>query len=250
MVTVKTANDGDWYMQLDDETTLYATNMHQAPYDKEVRALVNCYEVRGDANGYTKAVYVNWIDSFLTKPAVVKPTGDIEKTYGNDPIEIVKSWMTVAEDGYLTLRIRTLWGSNNQPHYINLLTGLNPDNPNEVELRQNANGDTQGHWGDALVAFKLKDLPTNGKKTITVKYNSYSGEKKVDFTFSQGSVAQDNEADEVISFQPDYKKTAEAWFPNQGSLSRRSCVHVIIAGSQVGDLSKTTYFPTRNKLFP
>ena len=94
MVTVKTANDGDWYMQLDDETTLYATNMHQAPYDKEVRALVNCYEVRGDANGYTKAVYVNWIDSFLTKPAVVKPTGDIEKTYGNDPIEIVKSWMT------------------------------------------------------------------------------------------------------------------------------------------------------------
>ncbi len=193
MVTVKTANDGDWYMQLDDETTLYATNMHQAPYDKEVRALVNCYEVRGEANGYTKAVYVNWIDSFLTKPAVVKPTGDIEKTYGNDPIEIVKSWMTVAEDGYLTLRIRTLWGSNNQPHYINLLTGLNPDNPNEVELRQNANGDTQGHWGDALVAFKLKDLPTNGKKTITVKYNSYSGEKKVDFTFSQGSVAQDNE---------------------------------------------------------
>lgn len=178
MVTVKTANDGDWYMQLDDETTLYATNMHQAPYDKEVRALVNCYEVREDANGYTKAVYVNWIDSFLTKPAVVKPTGDIEKTYGNDPIEIVKSWMTVAEDGYLTLRIRTLWGSNNQPHYINLLTGLNPDNPNEVELRQNANGDTQGHWGDALVAFKLKDLPTNGKKTITVNITPIAVRRK------------------------------------------------------------------------
>ena len=59
IVTVKTAENGDWYMQLDDSTTLYATNIHQAPYNKEVRALVSCYETGGDANGYSKAVFVN-----------------------------------------------------------------------------------------------------------------------------------------------------------------------------------------------
>lgn len=193
IVTVKHTGSGDWYMQLDDKTTLYAANMHDAPYDKEVRALVNCYEVQGDANGYSKTVYVNWIDSFLTKRAIAYPTGDIDKTYGNDPIEIVRSWMTVAEDGYLTLRIRTLWGSGNQPHYINLLTGTNPDDPYEVELRHDAGGDTQGHWGDALVAFKLNNLPTSGRTTITVKYRSFSGEKKVDFTFNPQSVASTNE---------------------------------------------------------
>ena len=132
IVTVKTAENGDWYMQLDDSTTLYATNIHQAPYNKEVRALVSCYETGGDANGYSKAVFVNQIDSFLTKPAVTSPTGDIDKIYGNDPIEIVKSWMTVAEDGYLTLRVRTLWGANGKPHYINLLTGLNRTTPERL----------------------------------------------------------------------------------------------------------------------
>lgn len=200
IVTVKTAENGDWYMQLDDSTTLYATNIHQAPYNKEVRALVSCYETGGDANGYSKAVFVNQIDSFLTKPAVTCPTGDIDKIYGNDPIEIVKSWMTVAEDGYLTLRVRTLWGANGKPHYINLLTGLNPDNPYEVELRQNAYGDTQGHWGDALVAFKLNNLPLSGKTTITVKYQSFSGEKKVDFTFNRGSIASESAATEPAPY--------------------------------------------------
>lgn len=201
VVTVKPIDDSNFYMQLDDQTTLYATNMTKPPFgSKEVRALINCYEVQEDAHGYTKAVYVNWVDSFLTKPSIANPTGDIDEIYGNDPIEIVNDWVTVAEDGYLTLRIRTLWGGNNKPHYVNLLTGLNPDDPYEVELRQNAYGDTQGHWGDALVAFKIEGLPTSGETTLTVKYNSFSGEKKVQFTFNKGSIASTSQEIERAAY--------------------------------------------------
>lgn len=51
--------------------------------------------------------------------------------------------MTLAEDGYLTLRFRTVWGGS-QKHFVNLLLGQNPDNPYEVEFRHNAYGDTYG----------------------------------------------------------------------------------------------------------
>ncbi len=107
----------------------------------------------------TRNVCVNWIDSIRTKNTVPS-LGDLNDTkYGNDPIEIVKDWLTVAEDGYLTLRIRTIWGCLNVRHSINLLTDVNPENPYELELRHDANGDVNGELGDALIAFNLKNLP-------------------------------------------------------------------------------------------
>ena len=70
-------------------------------------------------------------------------------------------------------------------HYVNLLTGVNPDDPYEVEFKHNAYGDVEGIWGDALVAFRLSDLPDTEGKTvkITLKYNSFSGEKSIQFDY-------------------------------------------------------------------
>lgn len=186
LVTVKPIEGAGFYMQLDDSTTLYPVNMASSPYgDKEVRALVSYREVRPTNEYYTKSVEVNWIDSILTKAAVPYPTdGNVEK-YGNDPIEIVKDWVNIAEDGYLTLRFRTRWGDKGVAHYVNLLTGVNPDDPYEVEFRHNAYGDVNGVAGDALVAFRLSDLPDTEGKTVklTLKYESYSGEKTIQFDY-------------------------------------------------------------------
>ena len=185
MVTVKPIDGAGFYMQLDDSTTLYPVNMSVSPYgDKEVRALVNYREVESVMDS-TKSVAINWIDSILTKPAVAYPADGDTSEYGDDPIEIVRDWVNIAEDGYLTLRFRTRWGGNGVAHYVNLLTGVNPDDPYEVEFKHNAYGDVNGATGDALVAFRLSGLPDTGGKTVklTLRYKSYSGEKTVEFDY-------------------------------------------------------------------
>lgn len=105
--------------------------------------------------------------------------------YGSDPVEIVNDWVTIAEDGYLTLRFRTKWGNSGIAHRVNLLTGVNPDDPYEVEFRHDAEGDDERKWGDGLVAFSLKDLPDTEGKTVTLKlrWQSYSGMKQANFKF-------------------------------------------------------------------
>ena len=56
------------YLQLDDNTTLLAKNLKTPVFDgKEVRALVNYTATDEKSDKYSQVVYVNWIDSILTK---------------------------------------------------------------------------------------------------------------------------------------------------------------------------------------
>ena len=185
LVTVKEAVDGAFFLQLDDKTTLLPTNVKTSPFgDKEVRALMNYSEVDEASGEYTKAVHINWIDSILTKPIAPDLGEENDKIYGTDPVEIVNDWVTLAEDGYLTLRFRTVWGGS-QKHFVNLLLGQNPDNPYEVEFRHNAYGDTYGKTDDGLVAFKLDELPDTEGKTVKLKlkWKSFSGDKSAEFDY-------------------------------------------------------------------
>ena len=161
------------------------TNVKTSPFgDKEVRALVNYSEVNEPSGDYTKAVHINWIDSILTKPIAPDLGEENDEVYGTDPVEIVNDWVTIAEDGYLTLRFRTIWGGSKK-HFVNLLLGQNPENPYEVEFRHNAYGDTYGSEGDGLVAFKLDELPDTEGKTVKLKlkWKSFSGEKSAEFDY-------------------------------------------------------------------
>lgn len=182
LVTVCPTDGGAFTLQLDNTTTLYPSNMKSSPFgNKEVRALVNYTD---DGNGgNVRNVHINWMDSIRTKKPVPSLGTENDALYGNDAIEIVKDWVTIAEDGYLTLRIRTQWGKANNKHYINLLTGVNPDNPYELELRHDAKGDIGGSMSDALIAFNLNDLPSKDKQNVKLKLNwkSFSGKKSAEF---------------------------------------------------------------------
>lgn len=185
LVTVKGTADDAFFLQLDDKTTLLPTNVKTSPFgDKEVRALVNYSEVNEPSGDYTKAVHINWIDSILTKPIAPDLGEENDEVYGTDPVEIVNDWVTIAEDGYLTLRFRTIWGGSKK-HFVNLLLGQNLENPYEVEFRHNAYGDTYGSEGDGLVAFKLDELPDTEGKTVKLKlkWKSFSGEKSAEFDY-------------------------------------------------------------------
>lgn len=191
LVTVKAVDNNTVYLQLDDKTTLLPVNLTKHPFDsKEVRALVNYKEVDKPSGIYNKAVHVNWIDSIRTKPMVPNLGEENNTAYGNDPVEIVNDWVTIVEDGYLTLRFRTFWGGDrNKIHYVNLVESSDPEKPYEVEFKHNASDDLYGRIGDALVAFKLDKLPdTNGKTVkLKLKWRSFSGEKSVVFDYNSSA---------------------------------------------------------------
>lgn len=184
LVTVKADTNDSFFLQLDDSTTLHPTNLSNSPFgSKEVRALVNYNEVDEASGIHNKAVHINWIDSILTKPIAPDLGSENDAIYGTDPVEIINDWVTIAEDGYLTLRFRTLRGEYGQAHFVNLLSTQNPHNPYEVEFRHNAYGDTSGEPKDGLVAFKLDALPEIKDEAVklTLKWHSYSGEKSAEF---------------------------------------------------------------------
>ena len=187
LVTVKpNADNSQFYMQLDDSTTLVPTNMKTSPFGKkEVRALVNYSKSNKDAGHYSHAVFVNWLDSILTKPMAENFNAEQNlKTYGSDAVEIVNDWVTIAEDGYLTLRFRTRWG-NGTKHYVNLVRRTDANTPYLLTFYHDAKGDVNGRAGDALVAFRLDELPDTEGKTVdlTLEWKSYSGTKTAKFKY-------------------------------------------------------------------
>lgn len=201
LVTVCPNADGSFIMQLDNTTQLVPTNLSTSPFgDKEVRALVNFTEtVASQQDKNILNVEVNWIDSIRTKLPVETLGEQEDIKYGNDPVEIVPDWVTVAEDGYLTLRIRTLWGMPHATHIINLVTGTNPEDPYELELRHDARGDINGRWGDALIAFNLNNLPRtdSDSEKIKLKWKSFTGDKSAQFDIELRPRKQDIDANNI-----------------------------------------------------
>ena len=200
LVTVYPSTSEGFTLQLDDSTTIIPSNMKTSPFgEKKARALVN-YTVESAVSGKPYNVYVNWIDSIHTKYPVVSQGLEDEKVYGNDPIEIVRDWVSVAEDGYLTLRLRTLWGGTS-PHIINLVSEVNKENVYEFDLRQNAQGDTRGKMGDVLIAFDLNSLWTEHPDKVTIKLNwtSFSGKKSAEFSMKMHSSTTVSNGERVSS---------------------------------------------------
>lgn len=186
LVTIKQSKDKAIYLQLDDQITLHPINLKLSPFgSKEVRALVNYKEVNQPSLGCTKAVYINWMDSILTKEIAPDMGSYNTSIYGDDPVDIIPDWVTIAEDGYLTLRFRTIWGDVNKTHYVNLIKEEKSTNSYEVEFRHNASGDVNGKMKDALVAFNLNKLPnTEGKKVkLKLKWKSFNGYKYTEFDY-------------------------------------------------------------------
>ena len=201
LVTVCPNADGSFVMQLDDETQLVPTNIRTSPFGtKEVRALVNYTETDVTPRGKNvRNVEVNWLDSIRTKLPVASLGEEDVIRYGNDPVEIVRDWVTVAEDGYITLRIRTLWGEPAVKHNLNLVADVNPENPYEFDLRHDAKGDMYGYWGDALIAFNLNNMPKDdsGIAKIKLNWNSFEGEKSAEFELKMRSGDQEIDTENI-----------------------------------------------------
>ena len=183
LVTIKPVDANSFYMQLDEQTTLTPVNMKGSPYGSdEVRALVSYTETNDDPAPYDKAVHLSKMEKILTKQTIVRD--DSEEDFGGDPVNIIADWVTIVEDGYLTLRFRTTSNNTGQPHRVNLVAE-NPDNPYEVTFYHDANGDFGTKLIDGVVAFRLNTLPDTEGQTVklTLKWNSFSGPQEAQFDY-------------------------------------------------------------------
>lgn len=175
VVTLKTdPSTGQPYMQVTDSTVVFPSNLSGAPYGgKEVRAFVD-FRFDDKASAHAgRSITVLRMDSIRTKD-MAPNLADNDKAYGNDPLEIMNSWITVWEDNYLTLHFQTTF-SGSEVHYINLIQTAK----DTLELRQNANGDVSGPVGNGYIAFRLKDIKPADGDHIILKWNSYKGIRKI-----------------------------------------------------------------------
>lgn len=189
LVTVKpNPTDGSFVMQFNDSLQVMASNMTSSPFgDKEMRALIAYSSPEKTNDGEMPRVQVLWMDSVLTKPVSANLGEDENKEgYGYEPIEVVNSWETVAEDGYLTLRVRGYWGDINKKHDFNLVHRTDANQPYLLQLYHDKKDDEGQIVADGLVAFRLPAAFNEGDEpiTITLQYESYNGTlKTVDFKY-------------------------------------------------------------------
>ena len=186
MVTVKpNADNTEVTLQLDDYTVIHPDNLQKSPFGtKEVRARA-CLDYKND----DQHVDVVWLDSVLTK-RLTKNLGNEEenrKAYGNDPINILNDWITVAEDGYLTLHFATVFGNGSQ-HKLNLVHRDDVNTPYYFTLYHDAQGDFTGLEQDGIVAVKLYDLPAlqeiDQPVHITLEWNTRLGTQSAKFKYT------------------------------------------------------------------
>ena len=196
-VTVKSDEANPIYLQLDERTVLKPTNMSKNPYGREMRAFVMFI----DKGKMEDRLGMEWrnaeicrIDSIRTKlpdPTLGSKEED-EKIYGKDQIDILDSWVTCVEDGYLTLDFRARWGNTHKvKHIVSLVKGTDPNNPYYFDLRHNSNGDDFSggyHYEEGVIAFDVKDLIDGSKDTyvFTLHYNSdvHAGEHTISINYT------------------------------------------------------------------
>lgn len=200
IVTVKPLEDGGFYMQLDEETTVYPANMDKSPYEERTRAFANITKISlsadafPEAGNYDIAADVNWIRDMLNKDMVQVPesVSDLDSEYGNDPVDIMASWMTSVEDGYFTIHFETYSRGGGATHEVNLIQP-DPEKPYELEFRHNANGDTYGTrvWGIAAFDLSAFEFKEGEEVTFTLKWRSFYGEKSHEFRYVPGEAFSD-----------------------------------------------------------
>ena len=207
IVTVKPLSDNSYYMQLDDSTTLFPTNSYVPENLKEIRAFVIYKNDEKKTEGYDQSVQLLRMDTLLTKPIAPDLGSENDSYYGTDMLALnggsiwSKNGVWI-EDGYITFDFYIQRGYNdNVKHFLNLVQ-TNSADPYELEFRHNAYGDISGVWGDALVAFRLSDLPDTGGKTVklTLKYKSFSGEKSIQFDYCSRKATGGTGAAEKVAY--------------------------------------------------
>lgn len=196
---------------LDDNTVLVPDNLERNPYAKECRALTQykdfgSYDTLGIVGKQFRKISVISVDSVLTKdlaPDLGATQNDL--VYGTDPIDLYRSWLTVVEDGYVTIHFTGKWGYPGTVHSINLVKDTDPEDPFHFELRHNYNGDVFSPYRfiNGVAAFNIQEvLAKNPQSTYDIRltYKGHDRDKDITFHYTPGATATlgNEEGDSVV----------------------------------------------------
>jgi hypothetical protein len=171
-------------IQMDNGSVLYpvAGQTYGSWYVDKGRILVN-FTIVGDKNvtGDVKEYFVK-INSArkVLKKGIVDITPAIEDSIGNDPIIIRDAW--VSSNQLLNFELR--YFGNYATHFINLVKQPGEltaqDQPVELELRHNKNGDREDYPYTAYVSFDLSAIKITGLDSVRfiVRSTNYEGVEK------------------------------------------------------------------------
>ena len=189
IVTVKPKGNDAYYLQLDDNTTLWPVNISKPQVSKEHRALVYFTRLSDSIPGYSHAVQLLRMDSVLTKAIAPDLGAENDSIYGTDPVRMHENsvwskggvWI---EDGYLNINFITYFGGYKK-HYLNLIPKTDYTNPYAFEFRHHAFDDPKTTEQEGLVAFKLDGLPSTNGETVKLQltYLSHEGEKTIELDY-------------------------------------------------------------------
>ena len=132
------------------------------------RILINYTIIGDDADNENEAekyyIRVNSVVKVLLKD-IMDITPEIQDSIGNDPLIVKEVWIS---DSLLNFEIK-YWGRY-EMHYINLVkepgTLTEDDQPVELELRHNDNGDARDFPFAAYVSFRLNELKIGGLDSV------------------------------------------------------------------------------------
>nr|WP_319509874.1 NigD-like protein [uncultured Draconibacterium sp.] len=131
------------------------------------RVLVNYTILDEDQTSSVEERYfvrINDISDVLMK-GIMDITEENEDSIGNDPIIVEDAWIT---DSLLSFRLK-YWGYN-ETHFLNLVKTPGEltadDQPFQLELRHNANGDGESIPFTAYVSFSLNSLRVEGLDSV------------------------------------------------------------------------------------
>ena len=174
-------DQSDITIEMDNGDMLFPVNMHHTDrYKDKDRILINYVisdsdrVITGEKREYH--VLVNRIEKVLYK-GIFDITPATEDSIGNDPIHVYKVWKT---RNMVTLKLG--YNGHSKAHFINLVKEPGEltldDQPVQLELRHNKNGDRETYRMDAFVTFDLSSLQIAGQDSVSYVINgkNYKGE--------------------------------------------------------------------------
>lgn len=168
-------------VQMDDGSIIHpvAGNLNGSWFEDDQRVLVNYTIVSDKKVDETDKEYFVKINSArkILMKGIVDITEAIEDSIGNDPVIIRDAWMS--SNQLLNMELR--YFGNLEVHFINLvkepgeLTAA--DQPIELELRHNKNGDREDVLFNAFVSFDLSAIMIEDQDSVSfiVRSVDYQG---------------------------------------------------------------------------